>query len=75
MEKPEVKTFYACITDWRHEFGETTVRFYDSIEKLKRCSPCVKECGIVEIKMEATMIQKPDYLRHDRISLLQKENL
>jgi hypothetical protein len=52
------KTFYACKTDWIHEFGETDVRFFDNVEALKKFYPCVEDCGIVEIDMKATVIQE-----------------
>ena len=56
-----VKTFYACNTDWEFEFGESMVRLFDSVDELRKYSPCVEECGIVEIRMEAKLIQVPDF--------------
>ena len=57
----QVKTFYACNTDWEFEFGECAVRFFDNIAELRKFCPCVEQCGIVEIRMEAKLVQAPDF--------------
>lgn len=54
---------YMDMTDFYDELGEgPTCKIYSSIEQLKKDSPCVKQCGIVKVKVileEA--IQEPNY--------------
>lgn len=52
-----MKKFYACGVDWQHELGEALdlegrMPLYSTIEQLKKERKCVKNCGIVELKVE-----------------------
>lgn len=44
---------YMCMTDFDHELGAACggVAVYPSVTDLKRCRPCVDECGIVKVKV------------------------
>lgn len=44
---------YMCKTDFDYELGYASggTRVHPSIEDLKRCSPCVDSCGIVEVEV------------------------
>lgn len=50
--KSKTAKLYMCGTDYQHEMGEVTVKMYASIESLKADRPCVRECGIVAVKVE-----------------------
>ena len=42
---------FMCGVDWQHELGAAAGgnRIFATVEDLKRCYPCVEECGIVEV--------------------------
>jgi hypothetical protein len=50
------RELYMCATDYDHELGSCVVQLYPSIEQLKVERPCIKECGIVAVRVE--------YVRH-----------
>lgn len=47
-------TYFMCKTDYDHELGYAAggVSLHPSVEDLKRCRPCVEQCGIVEVRVE-----------------------
>lgn len=62
-----MRTLYACGVDWQHEIGEASdlegkMPLYSSVNELKSKRSCWKECGIVEIKLEADSWIEPQDL-------------
>lgn len=59
MEQPRYG--YMCQTDFKWEIGDalggTTI--YPSIEDLKDNRKCVKQCGIVKVRIELVEISEP----------------
>jgi hypothetical protein len=54
----ETRVYYDCGVNWQHEWGETSVRPYDSLEKLKeRRGSCWKSCGVVKLTVTAEWVE------------------
>jgi hypothetical protein len=49
---------YMCLTDWRHEIGHNYNGniIYPSLKALKEQRSCWKQCGVVEVTVEAVRI-------------------
>ncbi len=52
---------YMCQTDWDFELGEACggTKLYPSVEDLKENRKCVKQCGIVQVKVTLTKLIDP----------------
>ena len=53
---------FMCKTDFDYELGlaEGGVQVYFSIEDLKRCRPCVEDCGIVKVEVRLLEVIQPE---------------
>lgn len=50
---------YMCLTDYLHELGCIKCTVFGSLEELKEEKPCVKNCGIMKVKVsQVEVIQK-----------------
>lgn len=51
-------SLYMCKTDFDLELGDACdgARVFPSIEDLKMYCPCVKSCGIVEVRVELVRV-------------------
>jgi hypothetical protein len=58
----ETRYGYMCATAFDWELGEALggTRVYATIEDLKDCQPCVKQCGIVKVKVELEEVIQGD---------------
>ena len=59
---------YMCKVDFECELGLAAGgnMVYSSVEDLKECRPCVKECGIVKVRVELVdVVQEEDFSRYD----------
>jgi hypothetical protein len=45
---------FMCRTDFLHELGDAMGgnMIYPSLNDLKRCEPCYKQCGVVEVEIK-----------------------
>ena len=52
---------YMCKVDFEWEVGEALggTRIYPSLEDLKENCKCVKECGIVKVRVELLEVVEP----------------
>jgi hypothetical protein len=55
-----------CATDWNHELFETPngPEIYKSIKALKADRECWRECGIVQVEIDAKLIR---YARREKM--------
>jgi len=56
----EKRKFYMCLITWRHEVGATRTMLFDTLEELKEHHSCWKECGVVELTVDAEEIIPED---------------
>lgn len=55
---------YMCLTDFEFELGGASggTVVHPSIDDVKRCRPCVHECGIMEVRVYGSrVVQEPNY--------------
>ncbi len=78
MAKERVRTIkgYMCGVDWQHELGEAMGGnvVYPSVDDLKKHRKCVKNCGIVEVKVQLSKWVEPqDLFRGEKIDVPETE--
>lgn len=61
IQEDPSKYGYMCQVDWNWELGEARggTEIYASIEDCKRKRECVKNCGIVKVKIELVEVVEP----------------
>lgn len=54
IKKAYIKKAYICKTDWHFELENASggVKFYSSVEDLKKYKKCWKDCGILEVEIK-----------------------
>lgn len=54
--------FFLCGVDWQHELGSAIdgTTLYPNLEWLKKFRPCVKGCGIVQVKVSFDLEAWPE---------------
>jgi len=55
LKSTKTKKAYICGNDWYWELSEdqpSAVKFYNTVEHLKKDSTCWTECGIVEVEIK-----------------------
>lgn len=70
IRKKTSKIGYMCAVDYQHEMDVDVsdgIEVYSTIEFLKKKRPCVKECGIIKVKVTLEeWVTHSDYKRkHD----------
>lgn len=59
---------FMCKVEWEHDFPDSNDggKVYVTLEDLKRNSPCVDQCGIVEVEVKLVrVVQESDFLGRD----------
>jgi len=57
-DRPQSRFGYMCQVDFTHELGDVENTVYPSVKSLEKARKCVKQCGIVKVKIEKVELVK-----------------
>lgn len=61
----EKKKMYVCYIDYNWELGACPVKFYETLEELKKDHKCWANCGVMEVTMEPRIVKEPERFSQD----------